>query len=295
MQKRVTPITSFDDIPYPYDVKYVKIEDNQTIAYFDEGQGPAVLMIHGLGSYAPAWKKTISNLKTDFRCIAIDLPSYGRSTKGNFEGSMSSYVEVIKKVLTELNIDKATLMGHSMGGQIAMLFYLAYPDKVDKLVLISPAGFETFSPGQKEWFMDVVTPRAIQLTPVETIVSNVGYNFYDFPADAQFMIDDRIAMRTANGFDAYCHQIAKSVAGMLEEPVFEYLPRIRANTLVIYGRQDNLIPNRFLNPGSTEEIAKKGVEKLNHVQLEMIDKAGHFVHFERPQIVNPMITEFLKK
>lgn len=295
MQKNITQISSFDELEYPYNVSYVKIHDDLSIAYMDEGSGSPILMIHGLGSYAPAWQKTINELKMHYRCIAIDLPSYGKSTKGNYEGSMTSYAEVIKTFLSRMNIEKVTLMGHSMGGQIATIFALAYPDVVDNLILVSPAGFETFTAGQREWFGDVVKARSVKLTPVENLISNVGYNFYKFPSDAQFMIDDRIAMRTASGFDAYCHQIEKSVQGMLEEPVFDYLADLKPPTLVVFGKQDNLIPNRFLNPGKTENIAKQGVERIPNASLKMIDNAGHFVHFEQSSKVNMIFKEFLNK
>lgn len=294
MQKSIPQITSFDALDYPYETKKLQLEDELTIAYMDVGKGDPIIFIHGLGSYAPAWKKTIDGLSDKHRCIAIDLPGYGKSSKGNYEGSMQFYADVVKEIADKLKLQKVTLAGHSMGGQISILASVAYPDLVDKLLLFSPAGFETFTAGQKDWFRDVLTPKGVQLTPVDVLISNVGYNFYDFPDDAQFMIDDRIAMRTAEGFDLYCHQIVKSINGMVDEPVFDYLKDIQAHTLVIFGAQDNLIPNRFLNPGKTKNIALAGAAQIPNCQLEMIDKAGHFAHFEQAEIVNSIVSKFLK-
>lgn len=293
MQKKIVPIASFDDLDYPYAVKHLKVDDEVTIAYMDEGQGEPIVLIHGLGSYAPAWKKNIEALKKTHRCIAIDLPGYGKSSKGNYEGSMTFYADIVKKISDKLGLEKVTLAGHSMGGQISIMAALAYPELVDKLILISPAGFETFTAGQKQWFREVLTPRSVMLTPVDAVVSNIGYNFYKFPNDAQFMIDDRIAMRTAKDFDLYCHQIVKSVKGMVDQPVNEYLERLELPVLVIFGAQDNLIPNRFLNPGKTEDVANVGVSRMKNARLEMIEKAGHFVHFEQAQKVNVLLSEFL--
>ena len=294
MQRSIPQLPSFDDLDYPYETKKIELEDNLIIAYMDEGVGDPIIFIHGLGSYAPAWKKTIAGLTDTHRCIAIDLPGYGKSSKGNYEGSMSYYADVVKALADKLNLKKVTLAGHSMGGQISILASVAYPDLVDELLLFSPAGFETFTPGQKEWFRDVLSPRGVALTPVDALISNVGYNFYDFPKDAQFMIDDRIAMRTAEGFDLYCHQIVKSINGMVDEPVFDYLKDVKAKTLVVFGAQDNLIPNRFLNPGKTVEVAQKGADQIPNCRLEMIDKAGHFAHFERAEEVNAIVKNFLK-
>ena len=294
MQKSISQLTTFDELVYPYDTKKLELEENLTIAYMDEGSGDPIIFIHGLGSYGPAWKNTIAGLSDSYRCIIIDLPGYGKSSKGNYEGSMTYYADVVKRIADKLNIKKVTLAGHSMGGQISILAALAYPDLINNLLLFSPAGFETFTPGQKEWFREVLTPRGVALTPVDVLISNVGYNFYDFPKDAQFMINDRIAMRTAEGFDLYCHQIVKSINGMVDEPVFDYLKDLKVPTLVIFGSQDNLIPNRFLNPGKTFQVAQKGVEQIPNCRLEMINKAGHFVHFEKANEVNAIVKEFLK-
>lgn len=294
MQKSIPKLTSFDELEYPFETKKLELDENLTIAYMDEGSGHPIVFIHGLGSYGPAWKKTVAGLSDNYRCIVIDLPGYGKSSKGNYEGSMTYYSEVIKKVADKLDITSMSLAGHSMGGQISILVALAYPKLVDKLMLFSPAGFETFTPGQKEWFREVLTPRGVALTPVDVLISNVGYNFYDFPKDAQFMIDDRIAMRSAEGFDLYCHQIVKSINGMVDEPVFDVLKDIKVPTLVLFGAQDNLIPNRFLNPGKTEEVARKGAEQIPNCRLEMINKAGHFAHFEKAEEVNGILKEFLK-
>ncbi|MDO8897890.1 MAG: alpha/beta fold hydrolase [Bacteroidales bacterium] len=94
--KRINPYgnlpsyASFDEIPYPFDVKKVQIDENTEIAYIDEGSGKeTIIFIHGLGSYLPAWKKNIEGLSSDFRCIAIDLPGYGKSSKLPHSGLMT--------------------------------------------------------------------------------------------------------------------------------------------------------------------------------------------------------------
>lgn len=295
MQKSITKLESFDEISYPYEVKKIKLDNDITIGYMDEGKGDPIIFIHGLGSYAPAWKKTMEGLKNSHRCIAIDLPGYGVSSKGKYDCSMSFYADVVADFIAKMDLKNVSLAGHSMGGQISIMTTLAYPDLVSKLILVAPAGFELFTPGQKQWFREVLTPKAVKLTPVESLISNVAYNFYDFPEDAQFMIDDRIAMRSAKEFDAYCYTITQSVSGMVDQPIFEFLPKINIPTLIIYGKQDNLIPNRFLNPGRTEDIARAGADQIPNSQLNMVNKAGHFVHFEQAEIVNQLLTDFLKK
>ncbi|MEL7003593.1 MAG: alpha/beta fold hydrolase, partial [Bacteroidota bacterium] len=83
-------MNTMDDLQYPFDVKKVEVREGVQMAYMDVGSGTeTILFIHGLGSYAPAWKKNIEGLSKQYRCIAVDLPGYGKSSKGNYEGSMT--------------------------------------------------------------------------------------------------------------------------------------------------------------------------------------------------------------
>jgi pimeloyl-ACP methyl ester carboxylesterase len=295
-QKELQELETMDDLSYPYEVKKVMLSDEIEIAYVDEGKGKeTIVFIHGLGSYLPAWKMNIDALKSDFRCIALDLPGYGKSSKGKYEGSMTFFAGVVKEFVEKLDLGKVTLAGHSMGGQISIVAALGYPEMVERLILVAPAGFETFHKGEKDWFRNVFTPDLVRLTPVDQIRENLGYNFYRFPEEAEFMITDRIEMRTAKDFDWYCYIIPKCVQGMVDEPVYDYLPDVKQPALVIFGENDNLIPNRFLNGGATETYARDGAERMPNAQLQMVPKAGHFVQFEQAEQVNEAISSFLRK
>lgn len=288
------PLTSMKDLDYGLPVQTAKLDNNIEMAYSEQGDnGEYILFIHGLASYIPAWKKNISDLKNDFRCIAIDLPGYGKSSKGNYKVTMDFFADIIAEFCQKKNINKVILAGHSMGGQIAITTALKYPDLVSRLVLIAPAGFETFNKGEKQWFKDVMTVDGVRLTTVEQIRINYAYNFYNMPDDAGFMVDDRIAIRGANDFNDYCYHITQGVNAMVDQPVFEFLPKIKQPSLCIFGSQDNLIPNRYLHGGPTEKVAVSGAQKMPECKIEMIDKAGHFVMFEKADEVNIKIKQFL--
>lgn len=294
--KEIPTITAFDEIAYPYDVKKVELSDGIEIAFMDEGKGEKTLLfIHGLGSYAPAWKKNIEELRGSTRCIALDLPGYGRSSKGKYEASMRFYAGVVQEFISKMALKNVTLVGHSMGGQIAITHALAFPEVAERLILVAPAGFETFNKGQRQWFREVLTPDAVRFTTTEQITENIAWNFYQMPDDAWFMVYDRIAMRRAKDFNAYCYIIPECVKGMVDQPVFDELGSIEQPVLVFFGAWDNLIPNRFLNGGTTESIAKKGAEKIKNCQLFLIERAGHFVQFEQSEIVNKQILNWLFK
>lgn len=288
-------VSSMKDVDYGMPVKYAHLSNDIEMAYSESGSGPqTILFIHGLASYIPAWKKNIVSLKDHYRCIAVDLPGYGKSSKGNYNVSLEFFADVIHEFCQKMGIDKVVLTGHSMGGQIAISAALKYPDLVEKLVLVAPAGFETFNKGQRQWFRDVMTVDGVRLTTIEQIRTNYAYNFYNMPDDAQFMVDDRIAIRKASDFNDYCYHVTQGVKAMVDFPVFDNLKNIRQPVLVFFGENDNLIPNRFLNGGKTEKYAKMGNSQLKNSRLVMVPHAGHFVQFEKPDVINEEMKSFLK-
>lgn len=284
--------TSLD---YSFDVQFAELPNETTIAYIDQGNAEQTLiLIHGLGSYLAGWSMNIDELADQFRVIALDLPGYGMSFKDNESHTILFFAESIIQLMDKLKIKKSTLVGHSMGGQIALYMAAFSPDRVEKLVLSAPAGFEQFSETQYGMFQATVSAEGIAATPDSMIEQNMKLNFHQFPESAEFMIKDRKAIKNDNDFKDYTQAQSQSVFAMLDEPVWELLPEIEQPTLVIYGNQDALIPNRYLNPHlTTEKVAKAGTERIPNATLKMIDEAGHFVHFEKAEAFNEAVIKFL--
>ena len=294
--KAITQLSSMDEMHYKVEVSKVHLpQSGYDIAYTDEGKGKeTIIFIHGLGSYSQAWIKNVESLKANYRCIAIDLPGYGKSSKQPHSGLMTFYAGIINELVKELDLGKVYLAGHSMGGQISITAYLTYPEIVKGLILVDPAGFEPFNKGQRQWFKNVMTVDGVRLTTPEAIQNNLATNFYRLPTDAEFMITDRIAWRTAKDFDAYCYAVVQSVGGMVENPVLDYLKDIKIPTLIFFGENDNLIPNRYLNPGRTVDIARNGADKIPGSKLIMVPKCGHFMMFEKAEVFNSETLKFIQ-
>jgi len=287
----------FFDLKYPYETKLVKLKNNISLAYADEGENKkeTIVFIHGLASYMPAWGKNIPILKDHFRCIPIDLPGYGKSSKDDYPISMDFYADVIIDFLNKLKLEQVTLAGHSMGGQISIFTALKYPDRISKLILASPAGFETFNKFESQILKDFMTVDLLINNSVEQLRQNVLINFYKMPKDAEFMIEDRIALKDTKEFKFYCSSVVKSLHAMLDQPVFDNLKLIKQPTLVLFGKNDSLIPNRELHKNlTTKLVANSGAGEINNGKLVMIPDCGHFLQFEKPDEFNKAVKEFLK-
>jgi pimeloyl-ACP methyl ester carboxylesterase len=286
----------FASLKYPCNTKFINLSDNIRIAFCDEGSGTqTILFIHGLGSYIPTWKLNIPALKNYCRCIAVDLPGHGKSSKEIHSGSMSYYAKVLKEFLQELKIENAVLCGHSMGGQIAMNFTLQFPDLVDKLILAAPAGFEKFSKDEKEWIKSVFTSDYVMNTSEERQAHSFGSSFYEMSEAAEKIINDKIAVRDDPDYFKYCSIIANSLHGMLDDNIFENLNKIEPKTLIIFGKNDQLIPNQILHPNlSTAQIAQTGASQMPKSKLLFFPECGHYVQLEKPEMFNKSVIEFLQ-
>jgi len=287
--------SQFKSLEYPFPMKEASLSDNKTMAYTDTGEGEAILFIHGLASYAPAWKYTISELSKSYRCIAVDLIGYGKSSKGQYQADMSFHTGYLFELMDHLEISALHVIGHSMGGQIALKMAIEKPTRIKSLLLMAPAGIETFTAQEREIFKNSTTPESIAEVSDEQYRANLSLNFYAMDERAEFMYEDRMKIKSDEQFMDYCFVVAEGVMGMLNEPVFEHLGDIMHPTLICYGQEDRLIPNTYLHKElTTKSIGELAIAQIPNSKLKMISKAGHFVHFDQPEKVNEIIKNFLE-
>ncbi len=285
----------FNQIKYPYTTKFTQVKDYQ-IAYIDEGDSENVLLfIHGLGSYLKAWNRNIPELKKYFRCIAIDLPGYGKSDKKIHSGEVNFYTEILNLFIQKLNLKKVTLCGHSMGGQISLSFVINFPDKIEKLILAAPAGFESFTEEDIILFKKLISPEIIYKTTDAQIRFNYKINFYKMPIEAEEMILDRIAIKDDPEFFDHCTVVSNSLFGLLNSPVFDQLNEIKSPTLILFGLEDLLIPNKSIHASTTKEIATIGATKIRDSKLILLENCGHFIQFEKSVEFNNAIISFMNE
>lgn len=284
---------AFRDLDYPMATRIVPV-GNAEIAVHERGKGErTVVFIHGLGSYMPVWTHNLDALARDYRVIAIDLPGYGKSSKDNFTYSMQFFAQAVRAVVQQLGATRPVLVGHSMGGQIAMTYALQYPGEVEALVLSSPAGLEEFGDGEARWLSDAVTPTFTCAADSEAIWVRHVQNFYRVPKDSEFMVKDRLAVIDGPDFPDYCRAVSRSVAAMVDEPVVEQLGDIDVPVLVVFGAEDALIPNPILHGGSTVRLAKHAVKAFPDAELVVLEKAGHMAQFEQWRRWNETVLRFL--
>ncbi|MDR3680792.1 MAG: alpha/beta hydrolase [Flavipsychrobacter sp.] len=280
------------DLAYP--THYIKLSNNCDVAYIDEGIGDKTLLfVHGLATYGLSWKKNIDFLKKYYRCIAIDLPGNGLSSRGNFPYSMNFFAGIIYDFIIKAGLNNVYLIGHSMGAQIVLTTLINAGDCADGLVLCAPAGFEKFTSMEKSIYHGTVQFFDFFSTEENSLRKTIRTSFYQSPSQGDDMIDDLVSIMKKHPNSQYKPMIEACIAGMLNEPVFDKLHLINQRTLVLFGERDALIPNKLVHPTTTRQIAEAGTRQMLHATLEMLPQCGHFLQIEKAAEVNHIIHRFI--
>jgi len=249
----------------------------QKIQYVEAGTGPTVILLHGLGGSAQAWGLNIAPLAEKYHVIVPDQIGFGKSDKPLVNYRVRTYVDFLDQFCKQLKIERATLVGSSMGGWIATMFTASFPDRVDKLVLVDAAGYRPPK--------DFDTRTLIGLNPstregMKILIAKVFYN-KAFQTDAA--VDQAIAARLAAGDGYTINSLTESIIRG-EDFLDEIVKTIKRPTLIVWGRQDGLVPladgERF-----NKDIAGS--------KMIVIDQCGHVPNTEKPGEFNAAVLKFL--
>ncbi|MDP2311811.1 MAG: alpha/beta hydrolase [Pseudomonadota bacterium] len=266
------------------------------VAYVDSGgSGPPLVFVHGLSSSVGFWEYQIPAFAHTNRVLALDLPGYGSSARPDAPCTPPWYASVVAAWLDAVGVDRATIVGHSMGGQIAIHLALGEPARVERLVLSAPAGLEPFQPGAAKFMKDFWTERRALGTTEEQVRANFTTQVFNRrDAGVERMIEERVRLGLSPRFAGTSVAVSRSVAGMLDYPVLERLGQIVAPTLVIFGTADRMIPNPVFNGGSTRAVARVAETRIPNAKVVLIPGAGHTVHHDAPEAFNAALQEFLR-
>ncbi len=289
-------LLTFTAMTYPYKTHYADLPGNCKVAYMDEGKGERTLLfIHGLANYAVVWKKNIDYLKQYYRCIAIDLPGNGLSDKNDHPYSLKFFASSVAEFINALKLDKVTLVGHSMGGQVAMTTIINYPGCAKSLVLCAPAGFEVFSAMDRSLYFNAIHLFDFITSDEQVLRHAIENSFYRNQSQGEGMIKELTGLMKTYKLNTYKKMVEACIHGMLEEPVYDKLGDIKVPVLVVFGKNDALIPNKIIHHTTTEQIATDAVKMLPNATLKILPDCGHFVMWEKADEVNREIIHFLER
>jgi len=261
------------------------------LSMFEAGSGPALIAIHGLGATKASFLTTVAALATRFRVIAVDLPGFGDSDKplgASYDARF--FARAVIGLLDALELDRAHLIGNSLGGRVALEVALQDPGRVERLALLCPS---LAWRRQRPWAPVVrmmrpklglvhMAPRPLVEAVVHRLIPNAQEGWTAAGVD-EFLRAYLTPSGRAAFYAAARHIYLESPHG--DDGFWPRMSKLEPDTLFVWGKRDRLVPVAF---------SRHVADALPHAsQLEL--DCGHVPQIERPRLTHAAVAEFLEQ
>ncbi len=273
-------------------MRYVTIHGHR-IAYRRGGEGPVLLLLHGIAGSSQTWIAAMELLQTEYTVVAPDLVGHGHSDKPPGDYSLGNFANWMRDFLVVLDIDRVTVVGQSFGGGVAMQFAYQFPDHCERLVLVDAGGLGR----DVNWVLRMVT-----LPAAEYVLPLVFPRFARVWGDSVARFAERVGFRSVPAVEVWHayrslteteHRRAfvrtmrsvidpggQTVSAMDRLYLAEHIP-----TLIVWGEQDRIIPVAH---------AYEALKAAPHSRLEVMPGLGHFPQSEDPAGFVAVLRDFLR-
>jgi pimeloyl-ACP methyl ester carboxylesterase len=274
-----------------FEDRYIKV-GNVNSRYWSAGEkGSTVILLHGVGCSVEFWERNIATLAREHRVFAVDIVGFGRTDKPEVVYTFQLMADFVLGFMNAMGIDKASLVGNSMGGGISMTVAAQAPERVKKIVLVDPVGLgRRQSPMMRLMTLPVIG-NVLTKPGRQGVVRQMQLCLYDPSQASDDFIDRVAAIGTLPGNQRSFLSLLRetsNIVGVKKGLVADFsarLKKIKTPILVIWGRQDSILPV------SEGEVA---VEGMANVRLHVMDRAGHLPQIDKPEEFNATVIDFLR-
>ena len=275
------------------EVQYLTIHGHKR-AFVKAGNGPALLLLHGLGCDHTTWNPVIAALARRYTVIAPDLLGHGLSDKPRADYSVGGYANGMRDLLTVLGIDRVTVVGHSLGGGVAMQFAYQFPERTERMILVAPGGMgpevtrairSITLPGFSAAMGVVTLPGLRHLTTAYLrLLAATGINAARDLDEVAAIVDSFKDRKTRTAIRHVVSAVVDWRGQIVTMADRAYLTAAMP-MCVIWGTEDHVIPVR--HAGNAAEMAPG-------CTVEVIANAGHFPHKDHPQRFVKIVNDFIR-
>jgi 4,5:9,10-diseco-3-hydroxy-5,9,17-trioxoandrosta-1(10),2-diene-4-oate hydrolase len=270
------------------EVKFIE-SDKGRIAYMEAGEGPVVFLIHGGGPGAYGYSNFRKNLQPiaerGNRVIIIDVPGYGQSSYRKTDGGMfGAGVEAMLKLMNELSIEKASMVGNSLGGGITLRLALEHPTRVEKMILMGTGGsLPITSTFPSEGLFRMFNFYEGEGPTLEKLDKVIDLLVYDRSAITPELVKERF--KTATLPETVANPPLRGMATHPKNDLWrEDIDKLQHPTLLIWGQDDRVLPL---------DLAFIMLKRIPNADLHVFSKCGHWVQWERADEFNELVSDFL--
>jgi pimeloyl-ACP methyl ester carboxylesterase len=279
------------DIDWRTHQRWVSVR-GQPVNTIDLGDGPPLVFVHGLSGSWPNWLEQLPVFADAHRVIAMDLPGFGHSPMPRESITISGYARLLDGLLDELGVDAAAVVGNSMGGFVSAELAIAFPERVERLVLVSPAGLSTYR-----------HPRGTRALPTLHRLERIVAAYTAWLASKSDTVTRHPLLRNATLGLVTRHPsrlpaplaaeqlrgagkpgFIQALEANLDYDFRHRLPEIACPTLIVWGDEDRVI---------TVRDAAVFAELIPGSRKIVYEDTGHMAQIERPDTFNALLREFL--
>lgn len=288
-----TSIT-LEDVPYPYPVKHMAFtfyNHDVRMAYMDvppagAANGHTVVLLHGMNFYGEYWKGTIEVLRKEgFRVVVPDQVGFGRSTKVIIPYTLSDMAANTRKLLETLGVQKAMIVGHSMGGMVATRFGLLYPDVAEKLVLYNQIGLTDARLQRPPASVDAAYKALLNQTYDAVYQGLARYFPSGMKPEYERYVKIQYGWSLSGNWPTAAMVRALAQQMVYEDPVVYDWANIKVPTMQLGGEKDG---------PDFPERATYICKTIPKCTLVLLPNLGHVPHFEAPDVFYKALLKFLK-
>ena len=250
------------------------------VRYADRGFGDSVvLLLHGFGGDLDNWMFNLDSLAEKHRVLALDLPGHGQSVKTNVDPSLSGMATFVSKFLDVLSVSTVNVVGHSMGGAIAMQLASDSPETVKSLGLICSAGLgPDINSDYLRGFIEAQSQQELKLVLEQLFADESLVNLQ--------LVNNLLNYKRMDGVEASLNALSETLISAGEQTFLtDNIVASGIPVLVIWGKQDRIIP-----VSHAQNFSAAGGYC---VEVEIFDSAGHMVQMEKAYEVNRSLLNFL--
>jgi pimeloyl-ACP methyl ester carboxylesterase len=281
----------WQDIDWREHQRWVSVA-GQPVNTIDLGEGPPLMFVHGLSGSWPNWLEQLPVFADTHRVIAMDLPGFGHSPMPHERITISGYARLLDGLLDELDIDAATIVGNSMGGFVSAELAIAFPERVERLVLVSPAGVSSYHDPRGKRALPVVRALERLLTGITAWGAANADAIARRPGLRRLTLGNLLSRPSLLGAQLAAEMVRgagkpgfmQALEANVNYEIRDRLPEIVCPTLIVWGDRDRVVLARD---------AYVYAEMIPRSRKVVYPDTGHLAMLERPDAFNALLKEFL--
>jgi pimeloyl-ACP methyl ester carboxylesterase len=306
----ITPLgIGLEDIDYPYPVHFLDLTiENQHLrmAYMDVApvrpNGQSVVLLHGKNFDGEYWAQTIHVLADHgYRVIVPDQIGFGKSSKPEINYHFDLLAANTKALLDRLGISHAFIVGHSLGGMLAVYFARDYPQATTRLVLENPVGLEDYRAAIRAPSLDALFNAEMAQTAASYRTFMHAF-FVGWPPEAEHNVDVFARVLHSGEYPRWAKASALTSQMIFDEPIRQEYPLLKVPVLLIIGQGDRSVffrryakPQEIATLGHWPELGRQAAKDIPNAQLVEIQGSGHVPHIEKTDEFNAALLKFLSR